>query len=156
MRDCTLRLQAVCMNIHGTRPRLLIILFVAFTDIFRTFFFLIFCRRKVIPSDAGNAKRWTLCEAMLVAVSNVSRLITRTGCGFPRTYRINYRYAETRRLRRSEADGPDGQEGIVNESIKRGVCVGQDRVRRTPCVYAPSPSIVFSPTLQPRCIWNSA
>lgn len=45
----------------------------------------------------------------------------RTGCGFPRTYRINYRYAEARRLARtrSGADGrTHGREGIVNESIK--------------------------------------
>lgn len=80
----------------------------------------------------------------------------RTGCGFPRTYRINYRYAEARGLARTWS-GADDREGIVNESIKRGVLRGPGS--RSP--YAVRLRIValdrfLSEILQPRCIWNSA
>lgn len=144
-----------------TSTRLLIILFVV-CEIFQTFFFNILQAqsnptRRGTESVVNVARRLSWPSATLTSVNNPMR----TGCGFPRTYRINYRYAEARRLARTWS-GADGREGIVNESIKRSVCmcvcvcVGQDRVHCMPCVYAPSLSIVFSPILQPHCIWNSA
>lgn len=92
------------------------------------FFFNIPHRRRSNPGRTGYAKCRTLVALVTLASRLITRRATRTGCGFPRTYRINYRYAEARS--RSRARERAGRaKGIANESIKRRV--GQDRVCRT-------------------------